>query len=128
MSETTVMINGRTYTIACDDGQEERVRELGRYVDERLRGLIGSGAAASEMQNLVLTSIILADEIADLRDYVSQVQQNGGVAPAPEPQVEVREVHVAPAIGEEEVQAYIRKIGEMAEQIDRLSGRVAKAA
>ncbi len=67
MAEISITINGRNYGIACDDGQEKRVRELAGYVDARLREIARAGAASNESHLLVLTTIILADEIADLR-------------------------------------------------------------
>ena len=54
MSEVQVKINNKSYGIACDEGQEDRVRELGNYVNERLTALMNSGAGTSEIQNLVL--------------------------------------------------------------------------
>ena len=69
MAEITLTINGRNYGIACDDGQERRVLELGRYVDQRLREIARAGTATNESHLLVLTSIILADEIADMKAH-----------------------------------------------------------
>lgn len=65
MARVEIAINGRTYTVACDEGQEDRVRELGAYVDNKLKSLGGGGA--SEAQLLVLTSLVLADELIELR-------------------------------------------------------------
>lgn len=65
MARVEIAINGRTYTVACDEGQEDRVRELGAYVDDKLKSLGGGGA--SEAQLLVLTSLVLADELIELR-------------------------------------------------------------
>lgn len=126
MAEVSLTIHGKTYGVACDDGQEARVRELGRYVDERMRTIAGSGAGSSETQNLVLTAIVLADEIADLREYIEQVQLTGNV----EPRVEVREVMVTVpgAITEEEEEKFASTLGKLADRIDRLATRLAKAA
>ena len=66
MAEVTLSINGRDYGISCDDGQEQRVQDLGMYVDSRLRDIAKAGAASNESHLLVLTSIMLADEIFDL--------------------------------------------------------------
>ena len=68
MAEVTVSIRGRNYGITCDDGQEGRVRELGAYVDEKIKAMAGAGAASSDAQLLVLTSILLADEVFEARD------------------------------------------------------------
>ncbi len=70
MAEITLTINGRDYGIACDDGQEQRVIDLGHYVDARLRDVSGVGAATNESHLLVLTAIMLADEVFDLRDEI----------------------------------------------------------
>ena len=65
MAQVDVQINGRYYAVACDDGQESRVRELAAYIDERVRQLGGSG---SEPQLLALAGIMLADEIFELKN------------------------------------------------------------
>lgn len=78
MARVEIAINGRTYTVACDEGQEDRVRELGAYVDDKLKSLGGGGA--SEAQLLVLTSLVLADELIEQR-------QGGGALDADEERV-----------------------------------------
>jgi cell division protein ZapA len=74
MAEVNLMIDGRTYGIACDDGQERRVQQLGAYIDQRLREIAGGGAGAgNKAQLMVLTALLLADEVFDLRDGLHQV-------------------------------------------------------
>jgi cell division protein ZapA len=68
MAEVNLDINGRSYPILCDDGQEARIKKLAAYIDERLSQISSSGAASNENHLLVLTSLILADEIFELRD------------------------------------------------------------
>lgn len=83
MAEVNVVINGRNYGIACDDGQEQRVIDLGRYVDSRLRDIAKSGAATTESHLLVLTALVLSDEIFDLKDGMraveNQSRNNAGI-------------------------------------------------
>ena len=67
MAEVSVTIHGKVYGIACDDGQERRVQELGRYVDTRVREIASAGAATNESHMLVLAALVLADEIFDLK-------------------------------------------------------------
>lgn len=68
MAELNIQIKGRTYAIACDDGQEQRVADLAKYVDEKVKAIAAAGAGANESHLLVLTAIVLADEIFDLKD------------------------------------------------------------
>jgi cell division protein ZapA len=68
MAEVNLIIHGRTYGVGCDDGQEKRVRELGQYIDKRVKEIAGAGGAATEAHLLVLTSLVLADEIFETRE------------------------------------------------------------
>lgn len=81
MAEVNVIINGRNYGIACDDGQEQRVLDLSRYVDARLKDIAKAGAATTEGHLLVLTALVLSDEIFDLKDgmRVRDRQNTAGV-------------------------------------------------
>lgn len=72
MPNVVITLQGRPYTIACDEGQERRVQQLAVYVDQTLRNIARNGAAASENYQLVLTSILLADELLSLKE-----QQDG---------------------------------------------------
>jgi cell division protein ZapA len=73
MAEVNITINGRTFGISCEDGQEQRVLDLSRYVDTRLKEIARAGAASSESHLLVLTALMLSDEIFDLRKDVSML-------------------------------------------------------
>ncbi|WP_404426251.1 cell division protein ZapA [Thalassospira australica] len=83
MAQVSVRINGRSYDIACDDGQEDRLMSLAQYVDERVREIAGSVGQIGEQRLLVMTSLLIADELGDLHEKM----RNGktAVAAAPEP-------------------------------------------
>lgn len=68
MSEVTLMIHGRTYGVGCDEGQEKRVRELGQYIDRRVKEIASAGGAATEAHLLALTALVLADELFEARE------------------------------------------------------------
>lgn len=76
MAEVNLVINGRNYSVSCDDGQEQRLMDLAHYVDQRMKEIAKSGAANNEMHLLVLTSLILADEIFDLKDNLGSVDDH----------------------------------------------------
>lgn len=73
MAQITLTINGRNFGISCEDGQEQRVLELGHYVDSRLKDISRAGAANNESHLLVLTALMLADEAFDLRDNLQDL-------------------------------------------------------
>ncbi len=112
MAEISITINGRNYGIACDDGQERRVQELARYVDFRLKEIARAGAASNESHLLVLTAIILADEIADMK--------SGGI-----PAVK-QQAAVGIRMSDEEEEAIVSAIDLLAARIDQIAGNLQK--
>ena len=64
MPSVELNINGKFYNIACDSGEEERVRELSRVVDEKARAL---GPAASDAQRFLMICLMMADELDEAR-------------------------------------------------------------
>jgi cell division protein ZapA len=111
MAEVNLNINGRNYGIACDPGQEKRVKELGYYVDQRMKEIARAGAANNDAHLLVLTALMLADEIFDQRDEVRDLNS------------QVR--HSDSDREDEELMG--RAINHLAERIDLIAGRIAKA-
>ncbi len=71
MPEVTLKINGRGYGIFCDAGQEERILELAAFIDSRLQDIAAAGAASAESHLLVLTSLVLADELFEAREQAA---------------------------------------------------------
>lgn len=73
MAQVDITIHGRSYGISCQDGQEQRVIDLGHYVDARIKDIAKAGGAMSESHLLVLTTLMLADEVFDLRDNLGDL-------------------------------------------------------
>ncbi len=117
MAEVSLNIHGKTYGIACDDGQENRVAEVGQYVDNRARDIASAGAASNENHLLVLTALVLADEIKDLRDSLQNAQANGNAAADP---------YTTGLSSEEEAQI-VQSIEQLATRIDSVAQRLGTA-
>ena len=81
MAQVGVAINGRTYQIACDDGQEEHLKHLATYVDKRVAELIAAVGQVGDMRLLVMTALILADELSEMADDLQRLQTGNGAAP-----------------------------------------------
>lgn len=65
MAQIEVGINGRTYQIACDDGQEAHLTQLGEYVDKRVKELVTAVGQVGDSRLLVMVSLLIADELAE---------------------------------------------------------------
>ncbi len=75
MGEVTVPVNGRSFAITCDDGQEPRIRRLAQYVDAKVAEFVSSIGQVGEARLLLLAALVIADELSDARD-VSQQEHN----------------------------------------------------
>ena len=67
MAQVTVKINGYAYTVGCEDGQEPHLQAMAEQVDSRVDSIKAIGGNSGESRLLVLASLLMADEIHDLR-------------------------------------------------------------
>ncbi len=65
MPQVDVTINGRRYQIACDEGQEAHLTQLAEYVDQRVQELVGAVGQVGDARLLVMTSLLVADELSE---------------------------------------------------------------
>ena len=67
MSGVNIKINGRGYDIACGDGEEKRILELAKYIDQTVAHIAASSPKViSETALLVMASLVIADELYEL--------------------------------------------------------------
>ncbi|MGA7675084.1 MAG: cell division protein ZapA [Rhizomicrobium sp.] len=62
MPLVNVMVNGRAYTIACDEGEEEHLKQLATHVDSKVRELLGSVGQVGDQRLMLMAALLLADE------------------------------------------------------------------
>ena len=65
MPLVNVLLNGRAYTVACDEGEEEHLRELGEYLDRRVRELTGTVGQVGDARLLLMAGLTIADELVE---------------------------------------------------------------
>ncbi|MEM1399524.1 MAG: cell division protein ZapA [Pseudomonadota bacterium] len=70
MPQIDITLNGRRYPVNCQPGDEDRVRSVAAFVDSRLAELKANAASVSDTQLLVLVSLLLADELFDMREQI----------------------------------------------------------
>jgi cell division protein ZapA len=72
MSSLRITVGGREYQVACDDGEEGRLKNLARLLDERVK-LLGAGRI-NDSQVMMLAGLMLIDELEDTRRELGQLK------------------------------------------------------
>lgn len=81
MTQITIYVNAKPYTLACDEGQEGHVTELARYFDGKLRELARQVGHAPENMLLLMTALTMIDQLSEQEREIEllrrQVEQFG---------------------------------------------------
>lgn len=72
MADVELMIGNHSYVIACADGEEDRLRQLGAMVAEQVQAARAIGPGMSEARQLLFASIFLADQLDAQRAAVAE--------------------------------------------------------
>ena len=75
MAQVDVSVNGQSYRIACEDGQEDRLVDLAAIVDEKVLGLVNQIGQVGSNRLLVMAALIIADELVDLKNEAGSSQE-----------------------------------------------------
>ena len=75
MAQVDVSVNGQSYGIACEDGQEDRLVDLATMVDEKVLELVNQIGQVGSNRLLVMAALIIADELVDLKNEVGSLQE-----------------------------------------------------
>lgn len=67
MAQVNVEIGGRSYALGCRDGDEPHLRALTADLAHRADNLVGTLGTMSEARLLLMTALMVADELHDLR-------------------------------------------------------------
>jgi len=80
MAQMTVRINGYSYSVGCEDGQEAHLAAMAEQVESRIDSIKALGGQTGEARLLLLASLLLADELHDLKIELAQAATQGRAA------------------------------------------------
>ena len=70
MANVNVKFNGKDYLLSCDDGQEESLKKLAKFLDKKYLELKDKLGNIGENKLLLITTIQLIDEYFDLKKKI----------------------------------------------------------
>ena len=72
MANINIKFNNKDYLLSCDDGQEESLKNLTKFLDKKYNELKDKLGNIGENKLLLITTIQLIDEYFDLKQRVTQ--------------------------------------------------------
>tara|TARA_Y100001958_G_C20998648_1_gene383353 strand:- start:263 stop:709 length:447 start_codon:yes stop_codon:yes gene_type:complete len=72
MANVNIKFNNKDYLLSCDDGQEESLKRLTKFLDKKYLELKEKLGNIGENKLLLITTIKLIDEYFDLKQKVSK--------------------------------------------------------
>jgi cell division protein ZapA len=92
MSNVTLTVGSRSYTVACAEGEEAHITRLGAVIDSKLASM-GDMAGQSEGRSLLFAALLLADEL-----HEAKRQPAPATSAAPDPTLATRLSQIADSL------------------------------
>ena len=74
-SKVTISLNGRAFTIGCEDGQQAYLRDLAAHLDGHVRALSEKVGQIGDLRLLLMASLVVADEMREAQGRVEALEE-----------------------------------------------------
>jgi cell division protein ZapA len=95
MGQVTISVNGRSYRMACRDGEEKRVAELAAFIESHTTEIMGGLKLVQEDKLFLMAALMVADELWETRDELRRALRHladlGAIQPVEAPAPVVRD-------------------------------------
>ncbi|MEO1039948.1 MAG: cell division protein ZapA [Pseudomonadota bacterium] len=75
MAKVTISLNGRAFTIGCEEGQQAYLRELSAKIDTHVRELSEQVGQIGDLRLLLMASLIISDELEEARGELKSLRE-----------------------------------------------------
>ena len=72
MGNVNIKFNGKDYLLACDDGQEENLKNLGQHIDKKFENIKKKLGNIGENKLMLINAIQIADDFFALNKKVKK--------------------------------------------------------
>ncbi|MBR7621552.1 cell division protein ZapA [Phenylobacterium sp. 20VBR1] len=90
MAQMIIEVNGRPYTVGCEDGQEQHLIELARIFDRQVRQVSQDMGQLGDTRLFLMGALLLADELSDAKARLGAVQAELARMQSDQARIEVR--------------------------------------
>ena len=76
MGQVNLTVNGKIYRMACEDGEEDHVTDLGVRFDEAINELRGVLGEIGDQRLMVMAGILMTDRLGDAEKRLKKSEQD----------------------------------------------------
>ena len=116
MAQVTVIIDGKAYRMACEEGQESHLEELASRFDRYVGHLKSQFGEIGDLRVTVMAGIMVMDELAELNRRIASLESELAGLRAN------RDGAVATQLRSEE--AMVAVLGELTTKLDGLTAKL----
>ncbi|MEM9968357.1 MAG: cell division protein ZapA [Pseudomonadota bacterium] len=74
MPEISIMIGGRSFDVACQDGEESYLKSAAKMLDDEAQVLSDQVGRLPEARMLLMAGLLLADKTAAVEDKIAELR------------------------------------------------------
>ena len=85
MAQVTVRINGYSYTVGCQDGEEQHLLAMAAEVERRIDSIRAVAGPSGEARMLVMAALLMADDLFEIEKSQREAREQAGASSPPAP-------------------------------------------
>lgn len=116
MAQINVLIAGRTYRMACSDGEEDHLKGLAARLDNRITELRGEFGEIGDSRITVMAAITMADQLSESERRIAALEAELDGLRGNQAGYDAKSAALAESISE--------ALGEAAGRIERIAHRL----
>ena len=74
MAQVTIRINGYSYSVGCQDGEEDHLQAMAGEVERRIESIKVAAGPSGESRMLVMAALLMADDLYEMRQALKEAQ------------------------------------------------------
>ncbi|VAV90610.1 hypothetical protein MNBD_ALPHA08-892 [hydrothermal vent metagenome] len=74
MAQVVLTVNGHSYTMQCNDGEEDHLRELGLVLDAEVSKIKSAVGQVGDIRLLLMSGLVIADRLSETLQRVEELE------------------------------------------------------
>ncbi len=120
MAQVNVSIGGRSYRLACNEGEGEHLESLAREVDAKFEAMHQAFGEIGDQRLIVMAALSIADEFSEAREKIVRLES--------EAERMAERERAARRDAEIQAVAAAQALGELSQRIEKLAAALSESA